>query len=140
MNNYDASQLAEIRKGQELGLDTSAYENPELSELKMREIRWGLEKGVDVTKYNDPAYNVDQMEQIRLGLQEGLDVSRYAKPEINVMQMKAMRYALRATQRPSEFEGLTDAQIAEFKSSLPSEYSEEDLPKLLAVYKAMKGL
>ena len=76
---FDKNQMEEIREGLAKKLKVSIYAKPEFDWTQMTQIRWGLEKKVDVSKYVKEKFAWEQMEEIRLGLEANLDVSIYAK-------------------------------------------------------------
>ena len=92
--NYNALQLAEIRKGLDAGVDVQKYLSPKLSWLEMEEIRLELMQNIDMTEYREQGYSNHQIYQIRRGISEDLDVSLYDKKEFLPEQMKQIRKGL----------------------------------------------
>jgi uncharacterized protein (DUF342 family) len=92
--NYNAMQLAEIRKGIAENLDVQKYLNPNLSWLEMEEIRLELSQGINMDKYREAGFDNPQVYQIRKGLSLGLDVSSYAKKAFLGEQMREIRKGL----------------------------------------------
>ena len=70
----------------------------QFNESQIIQIRWGLEEHLDVSIYAKSEFDDLQMEQIRLGLEQGLNVSSYAKTEYSWEQMKKIREKLRNEQ------------------------------------------
>jgi len=54
-SNFNDLQLRQLKLAKEEGLDTSSFEKPCYSHLKMREFRLLLKKGVDITPCLDPS-------------------------------------------------------------------------------------
>lgn len=92
--NFNALQLAEIRKGLEADIDVKKYLNPKLSWLEMEEMRLEAIQGIDMTPYREQHFNSSQIYQIRRGIYENVDVSIYAKKEFLAEQMKQIRKGL----------------------------------------------
>ena len=92
--NFNALQLAEIRKGLEAGIDVKKYLNPKLSWLEMEEMRLEAIQGIDMTSYREQNFSSSQIYQIRRGIYENVDVSLYAKKEFLAEQMKQIRKGL----------------------------------------------
>lgn len=63
---FHDKQLAEIRLGEDAGIDTSIYAKPEYNWLQMEQLRLGLEQNMDVTAYAREDYSHETMKQIRL--------------------------------------------------------------------------
>lgn len=92
--DYGEAQLAEIRMGQEQGLDVYRYADPEYNWMQMREIRYGLAEGLDVSYYDNLLFSASQMREIRFGLENGLDVASYAKLILSTTDMNQKRKKL----------------------------------------------
>ncbi len=92
--NFNALQLAEIRKGLEADIDVKKYLNPKLSWLEMEEMRLEAIQGIDMTSYREQNFSSSQIYQIRRGIYENVDVSLYAKKEFLAEQMKQIRKGL----------------------------------------------
>ncbi len=92
--NFNALQLAEIRKGLVDKVDVSKYLNPKLSWTEMEEIRLEMYQGIDMSKYRKEGFDLQQIYQIRQGLVNDLDVSVYAKKEYLADQMRELRIGM----------------------------------------------
>ncbi len=93
--NFNALQLAEIRKGLENDkVDVKKYLNPSFSWTDMEEMRLEMSQGIDMSKYRAEGFDSQQLYQIRAGLVEGIDVSVYAKREYLADQMRELRKGL----------------------------------------------
>lgn len=93
--NFNALQLAEIRRGYASKLDVSKYLDPKLSWIEMEEIRIEMLQGIDMEAYRQQGFEVQQLYQIRKGISEGLDVSVYAKKTYLAEQMNEIRLGLK---------------------------------------------
>lgn len=92
--NFNALQLAEIRKGIESNIDYSKYMNPKMAWTEMEELRLEMSQGIDMSGYRAKGFDVLQISQIRQGLAAGIDVSAYAKKEYLADQMREIRHGL----------------------------------------------
>jgi len=100
---FTESQIEEIEKGLDQGIDVSVYANKDLMSQQMYQIRIGLAEQIDMRPYADPKYDWFQMEEIREGLLLGLEVKRYDNPEIPSEKMHEMRRGLEDGMDLSDF-------------------------------------
>ena len=92
-NGFDETQLAEIRKGLEEGIDIKRYANPEYPWFLMETIREGLLLHVPTDEYIK-IYDWQQLQEIIEGCRDGLEVSVYLNPELDASSMKEIRLSL----------------------------------------------
>ena len=123
----------------------------------MREIRYGLERGLDVSHYINVLFRERQMKEIRIGLQDGLDVTSYARLLYSATDMKEKRKALYMQEKYEKIsemsydyddletgihiyveKGLREAGIV-LSKNLPSDYTKDDLYKLMRNYDITYG-
>lgn len=93
---FTLDQIAEIKEGEEAGLDVAVYAQKEFFAIQMRQIRLGMMEGLEVSRYASTDYDWFQMEEIRKGLKAGIATEIYAKPEIPYDKMRQLRKGLEA--------------------------------------------
>lgn len=93
-DNYNASQLQEIRLGLEEHLDVEQYANIDITWFRMEEIRKGLKVGFDVNNYLSKGFDWLQISQINKGIESEVDISVYAKKSYDHLQMEQIRLGL----------------------------------------------
>ena len=87
LGEFDSSQMEQIARGFEDGLDISMYADPKFDWEQMKEIRLGLKEGLDVSKYADPKFDWEQMLEIRESIEKELDISTKNRKQENTKKM-----------------------------------------------------
>lgn len=136
---YDNTQLSEIEKGLEQGVEISRYISPEFNGNQMEQIRLGLEEKIDISKYADSKFSHTQMEQIRKGIALGLDVDVYANNEFNAEQMDFIRRQLMKKISPVDMIGEEIAVHKEPEDSTIFIYAKPEY-SVRKMQEIMKGL
>lgn len=85
---FSPGQWAEIRRGDEEGMDILAYAHTGFTEGQMHEIYLGLKEGLDVSIYADPVFSEAQMFRLRRGLHRNQNILPYYSPLKSPEEMK----------------------------------------------------
>lgn len=85
---FSPGQWAEIRRGDDEGVDILAYADTKFTEGQMHEIYLGLKDGLDVSIYADPVYSEAQMFCLRRGLHRDQNILPYYSPAKSPEEMK----------------------------------------------------
>ena len=87
---FSPGQWAEIRRGDDEGVDILAYADTKFTQGQMHEIYLGLKDGVDVSIYADPVYSEAQMFCLRRGLHQDQNILPYYSPAKSPEEMKSL--------------------------------------------------